>query len=151
MPIDTDIANALGGLIVSGITHAAFSRHDIAEANRQLFILYVDEFHAFTTETVADLLSETRKYKLGVVLSQQHIGQPSPAVFASVIGNARTLICFRIGAADAPVLAAQLGGVELRDLTNLPNYRAFVRMMVDGQPSRPFTMSTLPTVYRSLR
>ena len=141
--LGADIANVLGGFIVSGITHAAFTRHDIPEADRRPFFLYVDEFHAFTTETVADLLSETRKYRLGTVLAQQHIQQSSPVVFASVLGNAATLICFRIGAADAPILSALLGDVDERDLINLPNYRAFVRMMIDGQPSKAFTMETL--------
>ncbi|WP_104017831.1 type IV secretory system conjugative DNA transfer family protein [Roseovarius nitratireducens] len=147
--LGTDIANVLGGLIVSGIAHAAFTRHDIPEGARQPFFLYVDEFHAFTTETVANLLSETRKYRLGVVLGQQHTQQSSPAVFASVMGNAGTLIAFRIGAADAPVISAQLGGVEPRDLVNLPNYRAFVRMMIDGQPAPAFTMTARPGSFGS--
>lgn len=140
-----DIANVLGGLIVSGITHAAFTRHTQPEEDRRPFFLYVDEFHAFTTEAVADLLSETRKYGLGAVLAQQHAQQSDPAVFASVLGNAGTVLCFRVGAADAPVLAAQLGDVEPRELTKMPNHRAYVRMMLDGQPSRAFTMTTLPS------
>lgn len=93
---------------------------------------------------MADLLSETRKYRLGVVLSQQHTAQNSSAVFASVMGNVGTLICFRIGAMDASILSAQLGGSEIRDLINQPNHRAFVRMMIDGQPCKAFTMTTLP-------
>ncbi len=142
--LGADIANVLGGLIVSGITHAAFSRHDLPEIQRRPFFVYVDEFHSFTTEAVADLLSETRKYRLGAILCQQHTQQNSPPVFASIMGNVGTMICFRIGAADAPLLSAQLGRIETRDLINLPNYRAFVRMMVDGQPSKAFTMTTFP-------
>ncbi len=142
--LGADTSNIVGGLLVSALTHAAFSRHDLPEADRVPFMLYVDEFHSFTTETVADLLSETRKYRLGVTLSQQHIGQSSPAVLASVLGNAGTLICFRVGAADAPLLSAQLGGVDPATLVTLPNYRAFLRMMVDGQPTRAFSMTTLP-------
>jgi hypothetical protein len=143
--LGADIANVLGGLIVSGIAHAAFTRHDSPEHSRAPFFLYVDEFHAFTTETVAELLSETRKYRLGVILSQQHTRQSSPAVFASVLGNVGTVACFRIGADDAPVLSAQLGGVEMRDLINMPNYRAFVRMMIEAQPEKAFTMTSLPS------
>ncbi|MAX73267.1 MAG: hypothetical protein CMH66_06285 [Nioella sp.] len=142
--LGSDITNVLGGLIVSGITHAAFSRHDLSEDERRPFFLYVDEFHSFTTEAVADLLSETRKYKLGVILSQQHTGQNDHPVFASVMGNVGTMICFRIGASDAPLLSTQLGQAEIRDLVNQPNHRAFVRMMIDGQPSKAFTMTTFP-------
>ncbi|WP_232272129.1 type IV secretory system conjugative DNA transfer family protein [Thiosulfatihalobacter marinus] len=148
--LGSDIANVLGGLIVSGVTHAAFSRHDLSEAERRPFFLYVDEFHSFTTEAVADLLSETRKYKLGVILSQQHTGQNDHPVFASVMGNVGTMICFRIGASDAPLLSAQLGKAEIRDLINQPNHRAFVRMMIDGQPSKAFTMTTFPPLRRDL-
>lgn len=143
--LGADVANVLGGLIVSGIALAAFTRHDSPEATRAPFYLYVDEFHAFTTETVAELLSETRKYRLGVILSQQHTQQSSPAVFASVLGNVGTNVCFRIGADDAPVLSAQLGGVDMRDLINMPNYRAFVRMMIENEPSKAFTMASLPS------
>lgn len=148
--LGSDIANVLGGLIVSGITHAAFSRHEILEPKRRPFFLYVDEFHSFTTEAVADLLSETRKYKLGVILSQQHTSQNSLPVFASVMGNVGTMICFRIGVSDAPLLSAQLGQAEIRDLVNQPNHRAFVRMMIDEQPSKAFTMTTLPPLGHDL-
>lgn len=142
--LGADVANVLGGLLVSSITHAAFTRHDSPETDRRSFILYIDEFHSFTTETVADLLSETRKYCLGVVLSQQHTAQNSSTVFSSVMGNVGTLICFRIGASDASVLSTQLGGSGIRDIINQPNHRAFVRMMIDGQPCRAFTMTTFP-------
>lgn len=142
--LGADISNVLGGLIVSGITHAAFSRHSVAEHLRPDFMLYVDEFHNFTTESVADLLSETRKYRLGVIFSQQHTQQSSPAVFASVMGNAGTFVAFRVGANDAPIVSAQLGGTEPRDLIYQPNYRATVRMMLNGQPTHGFSMSTLP-------
>ncbi len=146
--LGSDIADVLGGLLVSSLIHAAFTRESLAESDRRPFFLYVDEFHSFTTESVADLLSETRKYRLGVILAQQHTAQGSPAVFNSVMGNTGTLISFRIGAFDAPILTAQLGGVETRDLLNMPNFRAFVRMMVDGAPCRAFTMTTLPRVDR---
>ncbi len=142
--IGGDITNVLGGLLVSAMTNAAFTRHDVPEGNRRAFFLYVDEFHSFTTETLADLLSETRKYCLGVVLSQQHTKQNRDTVLASIMGNVGTMICFRVGASDAPLLAAQLDYGEARDLVNLHNHHAFIRMMIDGEPSRPFTMTTLP-------
>ena len=140
--LGADVANVLGGLLVSSITHAAFSRHDMPETARRPFFLYVDEFHSFTTEAVADLLSETRKYRLGLVLAQQHTQQTSPPVFASVIGNAGTMIVFRVGANDAPMLAAHLGLERPGDLLTQPNYRATVRMMLDNAPSKAFSMRT---------
>ncbi|MDA7429969.1 type IV secretion system DNA-binding domain-containing protein [Primorskyibacter aestuariivivens] len=142
--LGADLANVVGGLLVSSLTHAAFTRHDLPEHARRPFFLYVDEFHAFTSEAVADLLSETRKYKLGMLLSQQHTQQNPAPVFASVLGNAGTMIVFRVGATDAPILAAQLGKIEPRDLTTQPNYRATMRMMLDDAPSPAFSMTTLP-------
>lgn len=146
--LGSDIANVVGGLLVSSLTHAAFTRHDQPEGDRRPFFLYVDEFHAFTSEAVADLLSETRKYRLGLVLSQQHTQQNAVPVFASVLGNVGTMIVFRVGASDAPLLAAQLGDFEPRDLTTQPNFRATVRMMLDGAPSQAFSMTTLPVAPR---
>ncbi len=142
--LGADVANVLGGILVSSITHAAFTRHDIPEAARRPFFLYVDEFHSFTTEAVADLLSETRKYRLGLILAQQHIQQTVPPVFASIIGNAGTMIVFRVGASDALLLAAHLGLEHPGDLLTQPNYRANVRMMLDNAPSRAFSMRTCP-------
>lgn len=146
--LGADIADVLGGLLVSSLIHAAFTRQSLAEQDRRPFFLYIDEFHSFITESVADLLSETRKYRLGVILAQQHTAQGPPTVFNSVMGNVGTLISFRIGAGDAPILSAQLGGIEIRDLINQPNFRAFVRMMIDGAPCRAFSMSTMPRVVR---
>ncbi|MEW9920375.1 type IV secretory system conjugative DNA transfer family protein [Marimonas sp. MJW-29] len=144
--LGSDIANVLGGLLVSNLIHAAFTRTDLPSADRLPFFLYVDEFHNFTTDALADLLSETRKYGLGVVLAQQHTTQTASDVLNAVFGNVGTMIVFRIGAADAPRLSAQLGGVETRDLIHQPNHRAFIRMMINGAPFRAFTMTTLPPV-----
>lgn len=148
--LGADVADVLGGLLVSSITHAAFTRYTIPETDRRPFMLYVDEFHSFTTETIADLLSETRKYRLGITLSQQHTQQTSASVFASIIGNAGSMIAFRIGANDAPIMARQLGNVELRDLINQPNHRAFVRLMVDGEQTKAFSMTGHPPRSRGI-
>jgi len=142
--LGADVANVLGGLLVSSITHAAFTRQSLPEPERRPFMLYVDEFHSFTTETIADLLSETRKYKLGITLSQQHTLQASASVFASIMGNVGSFICFRVGASDAPMLAKQLGDMNPRDLVNQPNHRAFMRLMIDGEQTKAFSMNTYP-------
>ena len=142
--LGADLANVLGGLLVSSIMHAAFTRADLPEAERRPFMLYIDEFHSFTTEALADLLSETRKYRLGVTLAQQHTFQASPPVFASVMGNCGNLICFRTGALDAPAMAKQLGQVEPQDIMMQPNYDAYVRLLVNGERVRSFSMTALP-------
>lgn len=137
-----DMANVLGGLIVSSIMNAAFSRHDTPEQDRRPFMLYVDEFHSFTTTAFAGMLSEVRKYGLGVTLAHQHIVQADTAVFEAVMGNVGSLIAFRVGALDAPTISQQLGTVAVPDLVNQPNYRAVVQLMVDGEKSRPFSATT---------
>ncbi len=142
--LGADIANLLGGLLVSNITNAAFSRHDQPEANRRTFMLYVDEFHAFTTSVFANMLSETRKYGLGVTLAQQQTLQTEKPVLEAILGNVGTLMCFRVGAADAPILSRQLVDVLPRDLIGLPNYQCFTRLMVEGEQTKAFTAFSLP-------
>ncbi len=146
--LGADMNNVLGGLLVSSIAHAAFTRANVPGVDRRHFMLYVDEFHSFTTETLAELLSETRKYSLGVTLSQQHTLQSSPTVFASVMGNVGSLVCFRTGALDAPTMANQLGRIEPQDIMMQPNYQAFVRLLVDGERIRSFSMTALPPTDR---
>ena len=142
--LGVDVANVLGGLIVSSIVNAALSRQSLAEDKRRPFMLHVDEFHSFTTAAIADILPETRKYGLGLTLAHQHIAQVDPAVFAAILGNAGSLMVFRVGAADAPVFLRQLERVSLGDLINLPNHQAFMRMMLNGQRTSVFSVKTLP-------
>lgn len=142
--LGTDMANVLGGLIVASIMNAAFSRHDQPESQRRPFMLYVDEFHSFTTSAFASMLSEIRKYGLGVTLAQQHIVQSENAVFEAVMGNVGSLMAFRVGALDAPTIADQLGTVTVSDLVNLPNYHAYVQLMVKGQKTKTFSATTFP-------
>lgn len=142
--LGTDMANVLGGLIVASVMNAAFSRHDQPEGQRRPFMLYVDEFHSFTTSAFASMLSEVRKYSLGVTLAQQHIVQSEDAVFEAVMGNVGSLMAFRVGALDAPTISQQLGSVTVPDLVNLPNYHAYVQLMVNGQKTKTFSATTLP-------
>jgi type IV secretory pathway TraG/TraD family ATPase VirD4 len=137
-----DMANVMGGLIVSSIMNAAFSRHDTPELVRRPFMLYVDEFHSFTTSAFASMLSEVRKYGLGVTLAHQHIVQADKTVFEAIMGNVGSMMAFRLGALDAPTISQQFGTVAVSDLVNLPNYRAFVQLMVGGEKSQTFTATT---------
>ena len=143
--VGEDSALVLGGMIVSTIGLAAFSRANVPEAARPLFNLYVDEFQNFTTLSFANMMAELRKYGVGLTLANQHLAQLDPAIRQAVLGNAATLISFRVGPDDATVLAREFQptfGVE--DLINLPNYRFYLKLMIDGTPSRPFSASTLP-------
>ena len=142
--LGSDMANVMGGLIVSKVMHAAFSRHGSAETARLPFMLYVDEFPSFTTQAFADLMPEARKYGLGLILAHQHVSQMDRNVFDAVIGNTGTMMAFRVGANDAPLIARQLGDVSSHELITLPNYHALVQMMIDGRKSRAFSARTWP-------
>ncbi len=142
--LGTDMANVLGGLIITTIMLAAFSRHGSEEKARQPFMLHIDEFPSFTTEAFANLLPEARKYGLSLTLAHQHISQVERPVFDAVLGNAGTMIVFRLGAQDALEFVRQLGDVSEIDLTRLPNRQAYVQLMIDGQKSQPFSMRTWP-------
>ncbi|MBL9084983.1 MAG: type IV secretory system conjugative DNA transfer family protein [Planctomycetales bacterium] len=140
-----DAANLLGSLLVAGAQLAAMSRADQPEAERVPAYLFVDEFQNFlTSETIPTLLSEMRKYRLAITIAHQHRGQLDEATAAAVFGNAGTLVAFRLGQ-DADVFSEQLGGDLLPDdLRSLPKYHAYTRLLIDGFPSRPFSMRTLP-------
>lgn len=142
--VGADMANVMGGLIISTVMLAAFSRHGSEEKGRRPFYLHVDEFPSFTTEAFASLLPEARKYGLALTLAHQNISQMPLPIFDAVMGNAGTMIAFRVGANDAPGVARQLGDVPPHDLTRLPNHHAFVQLLIDGQKSRPFSMTTYP-------
>ena len=143
--LGADVANVFGGLLVSSFMHAAFSRHDLPEHDRKPFFLHIDEFHAFSTNTLASMLSEARKYGLGLTLAHQHIVQTEKAVFWAILGNVGTQIIFRVGAQDAPIFERQLRSpFIIHDLINLPNHRACIQLMIDGRKSQPFTLQTMP-------
>jgi hypothetical protein len=142
--LGSDISNVLGGLLVSTIMHAAFSRHGLPEAARKPFFLHADEFPNFTTAAFASLMSEARKYGLGLTLAHQHIGQANRAVLDAILGNVGSQIVFRVGAQDAPIFQRQFGTLNTTDFINLPNHRAFVQLMVDGRKTKPFSASMLP-------
>lgn len=142
--LGTDVSNVLGGLLISTIMHAAFSRHGLPEQARKPFFLLVDEFTSYTTSAFASLLSEARKYGLGLTLAHQHISQADKSVFDAITGNVGTQIVFRVGAKDAPFFERELGFFSANDLINLPNHRSCVRLMVDGAKTKAFSASMLP-------
>jgi hypothetical protein len=143
--IGEDGTTLLGSLLVTSIQLAAMSRADLAEQARRDFFLYVDEFQNFATDSFATILSEARKYRLSLTLANQYLAQMEEATLEAVFGNVGSLLVFQVGARDAEALAEQLGGdATPQDLMALPRYRAYARLLVDGMPSRPFSLETLP-------
>lgn len=142
--LGADVANILGGMVVSTMALAAYSRQNIPEDERKPYVLYIDEFHSFTTSAFADMLSELRKYRLGLVLAHQHTSQIDNDVFEAIIGNVGTLMAFRVGATDAATIAKQFGAdiPKPRDLVNLANYEMYIKLMIDGGQSQPFSART---------
>ena len=109
------------------------------------FFLYVDEFQSFTTLSFVNMMAKLRKFGLGLALAHQHLHQLDPAIRHAVLGNAGTLIAFRVGAEDAAYLAHELHPTfSVEDLINLSNRHLYLRLMIDGAPSPPFSARTLP-------
>ena len=149
--IGEDSALVLGSLIVSTLGLAAFSRACVPEAKRRPFFLFVDEFQSFTTLSFATMMSELRKYGLGLTLAHQYLHQLDPDILHAVLGNAGTLISFRVGAEDAQAIAREFHptfGVD--DLLNLPNRSFYLKLMIDGTPSRPFSAEVASTSASSI-
>lgn len=140
-----DSAAILGGLLVATIGLAALSRANVPAEKRPPFFLHVDEFQNFTTLAFANLLSELRKYGLGLTLAHQHLHQLDPDIRFAVLGNVGTLIAFRVGPEDASYLSKEFLPVfDMQDLLSLANRDFYIRLMIDGAPSRPFSARTLP-------
>lgn len=143
--IGEDNCALLGAMVVTKIELAALSRGDVPEWKRRPFYLYVDEIHNFLTLSFANILSEARKYGLCLTLTHQYIEQMEERMRAAIFGNVGTFITFRVGARDAQFLKHEFSPVfNQTDLTNLPNYRIYLKLMVNGVTSRPFSAITLP-------
>jgi hypothetical protein len=142
--IGEDSAATLGSILVSTLGLAGLSRGDGASEDRSPFFLYVDEFQTFTTLAFVNLMAELRKYGVGLVLAHQHFHQLQPDVQHAVLGNAGTVISFRVGSDDAAVLAREFQpAFDVEDLINLPNRAFYLKLMIDGAPSKPFSGRTL--------
>lgn len=143
-----DNSALLGAFLVSSLQEAAMTRADIPEAERRDFYLYVDEFQNFTTGSFATMLSEARKFRLALIVAHQYLSQLDEETANAVWGNVGSIVSFQVGSDDAEVLAKQLGKFEgqlkPQNLTGLPAYKAYARLLMNGMPSRPFSLRTLP-------
>ncbi|MBP6858755.1 MAG: type IV secretion system DNA-binding domain-containing protein [Candidatus Pacebacteria bacterium] len=140
----------LGGLLVTKIYLAAMSRADVPDRVMKMlpnFYLFVDEFQNFANASFADILSEARKYKLNLTIAHQYIEQMDEIVRPAVFGNVGTMIAFRVGATDGEVFEKEFAPVfVLEDLVNLGFAQIYLKLMIDGLSSAPFSATTLPPI-----
>ena len=149
----SDASSLLGSLIVSSLQTAALSRAAVPESERAEFFVYLDEFSTFVSEgndTFATILSESRKYRTGYTLVTQFVQQLDRQTRSAVFGNCGSLVAMQCGIDDARVMAEQLGeNVTPQMVAKLPRYHAYSRLMMDGAPTRPFAIQTLPPPKRT--
>jgi TraM recognition site of TraD and TraG len=133
--IGGDVSALLGALLVTKIGLAGLSRADTAEESRRDFYLYLDEFQNFATLSLANMLSELRKYRVNMILSHQYLSQLDPQVRDAILGNTGTILAGEFYPIFSPT-----------DLINLPNYHIYLKLMIDGVVSQPFSAETLFTI-----
>lgn len=138
-------SSLLGLILVSKMQMAAMKRAGMPQEQRQDFYLYVDEFQNFTTDSIATILSEARKYRLNLTIAHQYIPQLTDQIKNAVLGNVGTIGAFRIGAEDAEYLEKQFEpGFSRFDLVNLDNFNIIMKMMLNNKVSTPFKMEIYP-------
>lgn len=141
-------ANLIGLILVGKILMAALSRTDMwanpPAGGLPPFYLYIDEFQNITTDSIATILSEARKYKLSLTIAHQFIAQLEEKIRDAVFGNVGSLCAFRVGAEDAEYLEKQFAPTfSASDLMNIDNHNAYLRLLVNGKPAKPFNMNVL--------
>ncbi len=140
----------LGLIMVQKIQMAALKRQKMAKEDRQDFFLYIDEFQNYVTESIESILSEARKYRLSLNIAHQYLGQLEDSggskkngvsIKDAVFGNIGTMMCYKIGAQDAEHMAKEMAPVFTdQDLINIDKYKAVMKLSIDTQPSRPFSI-----------
>ena len=138
-------ARFAGSVLMAGFQNAAMTRADTDRQQRRPFYLYADEYATFVNSSFADTLAQARKYGLYLTAAQQIVAQVDESIMDAMFGNLATLVTFQVAQKDAERLAAELAeGATPADLMRLPKYHAIVRTAVDGVPTRPFVIQTLP-------
>ncbi len=145
--IGEDNSRLLGGMLITQLQLAAMERVDTPEKDRKDFFLYVDEFQNFATPSFANILSEARKYRLSLIMAHQYVKQLDEVVADAVFGNVGTIVTFRVGGGDAEALAKEFTPTFLEeDIVNLAKYQIFLKLMIDGVASQPFSAMTMPPI-----
>ncbi len=139
----------LGLIIVNKIQVAAMRRQRQDSAARKDFFLYIDEFQNFVTPSIEAILSEARKYRLGLILAHQYLDQlekesklsGTVSLKGAVFGNVGSMMFYKIGPQDTEVCAKEMGPVfSEQDLVNMDAFKGAMKLSIDGQPSRPFSI-----------
>lgn len=142
--IGEDNSALLGALLITRVQLATMARARISENQRRDFYLCVDEFQNFATESFANVLSESRKYRLSLTLAHQYTAQLGETLLTAILGNVGTILSFRVGAADAESLKPEFrDSFDIADFEGLENYSGYIRMIVDGESSSPFSLTSL--------
>ena len=139
----------LGLIIVAKLQMAAMTRAELSEDQRSDFYLYIDEFQNFVTDSIATILSEARKYRLDLIIAHQYVGQlvqnNDTKIRDAVFGNVGTLVSFKIGVEDAELIAKEFAPVfNEYDVINVDKYHAYIKLLIDNAPAKPFQMQTYP-------
>jgi hypothetical protein len=142
--IGSDNANLLGALLISRIQFYALQRARLAPQDRRPFYLYVDEFQNFATGSFEEILSESRKYKLGLYLTHQFTAQLPEELLKAVFGNVGTIVTFGLGAPDARELSKEFAPYFTEeDVISLERFQVYIKLMIDGMTSHPFSAKIL--------
>lgn len=145
--IGEDKANLMGALLVNQFQSTAMERANIPESERRDFYLYIDEFHNFVTPAFDNILAEARKYRLNLALANQYLLQLKDETKGAIFGNVGTFISFRVGSTDAPEISrAFMGQFDQNDCISLEKYNIYLKLMIDGQDSAPFSAVTVPVL-----
>ncbi len=145
--IGEEKAYFLGGLLITKLQIDVLSKTDSSEEQRKKFFLYIDEFQNFATERFADILTEAKKFRIGLVLGHQYLAQVDNKIKEAIFENIGTIIAFRVGAEDAQFLAREfIPEFDVDDLVNLAKYNIYLKLMINGMTSRPFSAETLPPI-----
>lgn len=148
--VGEDNANLIGSMMITKMYLAAMSRADVPEHEMRhvpAFNFFVDEFQSFASDSFANILSEARKYKLNLTIAHQYVEQMSDMVRAAVFGNVGTMIAFRVGSTDAEIFEKEFAPFFLlEDIVSLSQRQIYLRLMIDGVGSQPFSAITLPPI-----
>jgi hypothetical protein len=138
--IGEDVSQILGSLLTTSIQTAAMRRAMIPEEDRKPFMVYIDECHSFITTSFATMLSEVRKYKIGLFLTHQYLEQLPEEVRSGILGNVGTIICFRLGTQDAKVMAEEFYPTfKIDDFISLPKFNVYLKLLIDGVGGNGFS------------
>lgn len=142
--IGSDVSHILGALLITSLTSAAFTRVDTPEEERKPFLIYLDEFQNYSTLSMITMLSELRKFKVGLIMAHQYLHQLDLDMQHAILGNVGTKIIFRVGYHDAVLWAKEMKPTfEDVDFMHLPNRHFYLTLMIDGTPSKPFSAVTI--------